>query len=199
MPPPARARRQAGPVPGPARLLLRGVRHALQPAAAALAAAAVLAGPAQAFGPVSIRLDDLQVAEVACAKGQLTAAGSGRDFNAHCLEISAESDNPSKKALLNADVFGRVFDAVGDAVTDVEENGRIAYIPRIEPGKSTVKFPLIVSDLAFSRGKLDFQAVKVSGFPGGVLPGQGSGNLANDLLECDEFDSSCDPDNQVPF
>lgn len=43
---------------------------------------------------------------------------SGQSQAAACLDVSAQAVNPSGKPLYNADVFGRVYDANGEAAID---------------------------------------------------------------------------------
>ena len=178
-----------------------GAAGALRGAAAAAAVAggvlAVggLAGPAPAgaFGPVSVPLAGLEVKRVDCKQGLTTVTGGTRDFGARCLEVSATALNPSQKPLLNADVFGRVYDVNGEPAIDAEENSRISYIKEISPGQSRVTFGLIVPEEQARLGDLTLKNIKATGFPGGVLPGQGSGLIT----DCDEFSS--EPCEELPF
>ena len=51
----------------------------------------------------------------------MTVTG-GENFGAVCLKVSATANNPTKKPVYNADVFGRVYDANGEAcIDDVSE------------------------------------------------------------------------------
>ncbi len=43
---------------------------------------------------------------------------SGATSKPVCLQITATATSPSKKPLYDADVFGRVYDANGDAALD---------------------------------------------------------------------------------
>jgi hypothetical protein len=69
----------------------------------------------------------VQVARVECGQGVGTVGGvtfSGASSKAACLQVSATATNPGKKPLYNADVFGRVYDANGEAAIDATENIR---------------------------------------------------------------------------
>lgn len=55
------------------------------------------------------------------AAGVSTVGGvtfSGGSQKAACLDITAAANNPTKKPLYNADVFGRVYDTNGEAAID---------------------------------------------------------------------------------
>lgn len=74
-----------------------------------------------AFGPVSVKLENINVSKVDCAAGISTVSGvtySGATAKAACLDITAKAVNPTSKPLYNADVFGRVYDAYGEAAID---------------------------------------------------------------------------------
>ncbi len=66
---------------------------------------------------------------------------------------------------------------------DVTENIRISYIGKIEPGKSTVNFRLVLPNTSAPAETLKLKGLKASGFAGRMLPGQGSGVVT----DCDEF------------
>ena len=107
-----------------------------------------------------------------------------------CVKFTAATSNPSSKPLNNADVYGRVYDAAGSAVTDVSENNRIAYVDNIPAGTSKVSFVLNMSTAQFELGPLKWQGLKASGFAGKILPGQTG---ADGLLADSECDLSPDP------
>ncbi|WIA32910.1 hypothetical protein OEZ86_006081 [Tetradesmus obliquus] len=166
---------------------------------AAAAVALLLAPSAHAFGPVSVKLEDIVVSRVDCAAGVSTVGGvtfSGGSQKAACLDITAAANNPTKKPLYNADVFGRVYDTNGEAAIDDTENIRIAYIDEIAPGVSKVSFKLFVPLEQYELGPLKLTGFKASGFPGKMLPGQGSGLIggapdAQALADC-EITGDCD-------
>ncbi|KIY95713.1 hypothetical protein MNEG_12250 [Monoraphidium neglectum] len=169
-----------------------GVR---QQVAAAAAAAALLVGgaaaplPAAAFGPVKVKLENIQVTQVPCDTGVGTVGGvtfSGARSKAACLDVGAQATNPESKPLFNADVFGRIYDANQEAMIDDNESIRIAYIDEIPPGKSEVHFKLFVPLEQYKLGKPTLTGFKATGFPGGNLPKTGPGKVdAQQLSDCE--------------
>eukprot|EP00882_Tetradesmus_deserticola_P005319 GHRQ01005598.1.p1 GENE.GHRQ01005598.1~~GHRQ01005598.1.p1 ORF type:complete len:237 (+),score=65.74 GHRQ01005598.1:45-755(+) len=189
---PAATRSFTGPTSIPAASVAQGV------VSASAAVALLFAPPALAFGPVSVKLNDIDVQRVECAAGVTTVGGvtfSGGSQKAACLDITAAATNPTKKPLYNADVFGRVYDKNGEAAIDDTENIRIAYIDEIAPGSSKVSFKLFVPLEQYELGPLKLTGFKASGFPGKMLPGQGSGLIgepdAQALADC-EITGDCD-------
>ncbi len=161
----------------------------------ALAAAATLAAaapPALAVGPVSVPFEDVTYARVECARGTMSSVGGAVNVRAGvaCVEFSATAKNPSSKALNNADVYGRVYDGNGSAVTDVSENNRIAYVDEVPAGTSKVTFALTMPATQYEAGALSWSGLKASGFAGKILPGQ-TGGLG--LLGEDECELAVDP------
>jgi hypothetical protein len=64
---------------------------------------------------------EIKLHDTAFAAGASTVTGitfSGSTSKPVCLQITATASNPSKKPLYDADVFGRVYDANGDAALD---------------------------------------------------------------------------------
>lgn len=159
----------------------------------AVAAALLFLGPpALAFGPVSVAMSDVNVAVAACKRGTVTVTG-GENFDAVCLKVTATATNPSSKPLFNADVFGRVYDATGEPALDALENARISYISEIPPGQSPISFQLIIAKEQADYGPVKVVGLKATGFPGKMLPGQGSGAL--DECDADLADlGECDPE-----
>ncbi|KAI8466867.1 MAG: hypothetical protein J3K34DRAFT_524192 [Monoraphidium minutum] len=167
---------------------------ARQQLAAAAAAALLLAGGAApqraaAIGPVKVKLDEITVTRVPCNAGVGTVGGvtfSGASSKAACLDVAATATNPDKKTLLNADVFGRIYDANGEAMIDDSENIRIAYLDTIPPGTSEVHFRLFVPLEQFELGKPQLTGFKATGFPGGNLPKTGPAKVdAQQLSDCE--------------
>eukprot|EP00879_Flechtneria_rotunda_P011762 GHRR01012285.1.p1 GENE.GHRR01012285.1~~GHRR01012285.1.p1 ORF type:complete len:226 (+),score=78.70 GHRR01012285.1:89-766(+) len=167
----------------------------LQGLASTAAAALILAAPAVAFGPVSVKLDNIGVKRIDCGAGISTVGGvtfSGASQKAACLDVTALASNPSSKPLYNADVFGRVYDVNGEAAIDDTENIRIAYIDEIPPGSSQVAFKLFVPLEQYNLGPLQLAGFKASGFPGKNLPNTASGVIdAQQQADC-EITGGCD-------
>ena len=100
--------------------------------------------------------------------------------------LAAEASNPGKTAVVDADVFGRVFGADGSNALDRDEAsdaGRIANIREVPPGVSDVTFRLIVSEDAAARGVLDFRRFKAISYPAAAPLLVGQDNC--DILACD--------------
>lgn len=165
-----------------------------------MASIALLApGASHAFGPVNVKLTDIAVTKVPCGAGISTVRGvtfSGSSSSAACLDIVASANNPSDKPVYNADVFGRVYDANGDALIDDTENIRIAYIDEVPAGNSQVKFRLTVPEEQYKMGPLKLERFKATGFAGKNLPGQGSGVIAANNEDC-EITGDCDSEENL--
>lgn len=75
------------------------------------------------------------------------------------------------------------------------ENIRIAYIDQIAPGESTVSFKLFIPQEQYDLGPLNLKGFKATGFPGKMLPGQGSGLIGaprgGETSDCDIL-GTCD-------
>lgn len=77
-------------------------------------------------------------------------------------------------------------------LTAQTENARISYIEEIPPGKSKVAFTLVIAEEQARSGAVKIKGLKATGFPGKMLPGQGSGALNEcdpdiaEILGCDE-------------
>lgn len=148
----------------------RTVTQVVGVAGACLAACQlVLPGPAAAFGPVKLQLDDIRVEVVTCPAGTRAFGGYNQT---RCLTVTAHTDNASNKTLTNVDVFGRVYDADGNNALDRDEAsdaGRVTNIAKVVPGEQTVFFPLRVSEVQAQRGELQFKNFKAIGYPGAVF------------------------------
>ncbi|MEE3719065.1 hypothetical protein V2H45_20175 [Tumidithrix elongata RA019] len=83
---------------------------------------------------------------------------------ADCYLISGKAVNTSGKFVLNADVFGRVYDANGNDV--MPERGRLGSIAEVPMGESDFKIMLSVPSDQVPPFKLD--KFKASGFTGKV-------------------------------
>lgn len=120
--------------------------------------------PAQALTP--IRLFDLTYTSCPAdlADGNVTSGGVSRD--AHCFLIVGKAENKSGKMVVDADVFGRIFDANGDPIQ--QNRGRLGTIQEIPPGVH--EFAIRVSVPATQPEPLSLSQFKASGFAGKVRP-----------------------------
>ena len=123
----------------------------------------ILTPSAQAM--TSIKLSNLSYEPCAGdeAKGSV---GSGDLRAANCFTIKGKAKNISGKTVVDADVFGRIYDA-NDNDT-FENRGRIGTIEEIPPGTSD--FSIQVSVPANQPTPLKLKNFKASGFAGKVRP-----------------------------
>jgi hypothetical protein len=80
---------------------------------------------------VEVRLFDLayQDCPPELSEGQVTSNGSAA---ANCFLITGQAENKSGKKLLDADVFGRIYDANNNSV--MENRTRLGAIEEVPPG-----------------------------------------------------------------
>lgn len=116
---------------------------------------------AQALTP--IELTDLSYspcpadyAEGMVASGSLQAAS--------CYLIVGKAINRSGKPVVNADIFGRIYDANDNPV--MQNRNRLGSIPEVPPGESD--FELRISVASSQPEPLQLKLFKASGFTGTV-------------------------------
>lgn len=124
---------------------------------------AVVTPPATAM--TSIELSDLsyEPCEGTEAAGSVT---SGDIRPASCYTIKGKAKNITGKTVVDADVFGRIYDAYGNST--FENRGRIGTIEEVPPGVSD--FAIRVSVPANQPTPLKLKNFKASGFAGKVRP-----------------------------
>lgn len=83
---------------------------------------------------------------------------------ANCFLIQGTAINTSGKPVLNADIFGRIYDANDDPV--MQNRGRLGSIDEVPPGESP--FELRISVAANQPEPLKLKQFKASGFSGRV-------------------------------
>lgn len=136
-------------------MALRGIFTALLIAGLWLISGAGLT--AQALTPIEI--SDLSY--IPCppdyAEG-MVAAGSIQE--AKCFLITGKAINHTNKSVIDADIFGRVFDADDNPV--MQNRGRLGGIPEVPPGESP--FELRISVAASQPEPLKLKQFKASGF-----------------------------------
>ncbi|NJN86790.1 MAG: hypothetical protein HC881_11335 [Leptolyngbyaceae cyanobacterium SL_7_1] len=96
------------------------------------------------------------------AEGAVTSGGT--TMRANCFLITGKAENASGKPILNADVFGRVYDANNNPV--MQNRTRLGSIDEIPPGISD--FELRISVPANQPTPLKLEQFKASGFVGKV-------------------------------
>lgn len=96
------------------------------------------------------------------SEGVVTAGGSSMDAN--CFIVYGKAENSSGKPVLNADVFGRIYDANHNPV--MQNRTRVGSIDEVPPGTSD--FEIRISVPANQETPLQLEQFKASGFTGRV-------------------------------
>lgn len=117
--------------------------------------------PALALTP--IRLFDLSYYECPPEIGEGSVA-SGSVMAAHCFMIVGKAENKSGKPVIDADVFGRIYDANNNPV--MQNRNRLGLIEEVPPGVSD--FEIRVSVAENQPTPLRLELFKASGFTGKV-------------------------------
>lgn len=140
----------------------RGLR-AFQAIAIAMVAWAIgtLLAPA-ALAMTQIQLEDLSYTTCPEEYAGIVTAGSSQ--SARCYMVTGTAINGSGKPVINADVFGRVYDANDNPV--MQNRTRLGSIEEVPPGKST--FEIRISVPANQPEPLKLEQFKASGFSGRV-------------------------------
>lgn len=113
----------------------------------------------------SIKLSNLSYEP--CAGNDAKGSVSSGDMRAaNCFTISGKANNISGKTVVDADVFGRIYDANDNST--FENRGRIGTIEEVPPGISD--FSIRVSVPANQPTPLKLKNFKASGFAGKVRP-----------------------------
>ena len=155
-------------------------RSMLQTATLAVAGVALAPRQAQSIGPVNVELLVKEYAEVDCPPelaagrigGSLGAAAS-KGVKQRCIRVKVSGLNPSKSALIDSAVFGRVFNDQGNSIVANNQDGRtdagqFAMIPKIPPGESEFEFIFVSTDSRGTQfGNLRFESLKAISYPGG--------------------------------
>lgn len=92
--------------------------------------------------------------------------GSGDIAPANCFIVTGKAENKSGKNVVDADVFGRIYDASGNSA--MENRGRIGTIANVPPGVSDFEIRISVS--ANQPTPLELKQFKASGFASSVRP-----------------------------
>ena len=113
----------------------------------------------------SIKLSDLSYE--LCAGDEANGSVTSGDIRpASCYTIKGKAKNISGKTVVDADVFGRIYDANDNST--FENRGRIGTIEEVPPGTSN--FEIRVSVPANQPTPLKLKNFKASGFAGKVRP-----------------------------
>ena len=118
--------------------------------------------------PAALALTQIKLTDVSyhecptdLAEGAVTSGGS---MPANCFLVTGQAENTSGKPVLNADIFGRIYDANGNSV--MQNRTRLGSIESVPPGTS--KFEMRITIPANQPTPLKLEQFKASGFTGTV-------------------------------
>ena len=114
-----------------------------------------------ALALTKIRLFDLSYHDCS-AELSAGAITPGSSMAAQCFIVTGKAENKSGKPVLNADIFGRVYDANGNSI--MENRTRLGAIEEVPPGIS--QFDLRISVPINQPPPLQLEQFKASGFTG---------------------------------
>ena len=131
----------------------------LMVASVLLLVSGLLCSPAWAI--TNIKLSDLSYAECPQEIGEGTVTSGGPTMIlANCFIITGQAENTSGRLVVDADIFGRIYDANNNPV--MENRTRLGAIDEVPPGTSTFELRISVpEDLSLP---LKLQQFKASGF-----------------------------------
>jgi hypothetical protein len=115
-----------------------------------------------AMALTQVRLFDLSYSE--CPAEFEGVVDSGSTLSATCFLISGQAENASGKPVLNADVYGRIYDKDRNIVSP--NRNRLGSIDEIPPGISDFQFR--VSIPSNQQPPLQLEQFKAAGFSGKV-------------------------------
>ena len=118
---------------------------------------------ADALTPIKLYDISYEACSGDIAKGNV---GSGDLRPTNCFIVKGKAKNQSGKNVVDADVFGRIYDANGDNV--MENRGRVGTILEVPPGVSD--FEIRISVPANQPTPLTLKQFKASGFAQKVRP-----------------------------
>lgn len=121
------------------------------------------------FTPVALALTQIQLSDLSyhecppeLAEGTVTAGGT--TSLASCFIVTGKAENKSGKPVVNADIFGRIYDANGNPI--LQNRTRLGSIDEVPPGVSN--FELRITVPANQPTPLQLKQFKASGFTGKV-------------------------------
>ena len=116
-----------------------------------------------AWALTQIKLSDLSYSECPAEMAEGTVT-SGSSMEASCYLITGKAENTTNKPVVNADIFGRIYDANGNSV--MQNRTRLGSIEEVPPGVSD--FELRITVPANQPTPLQLKQFKASGFTGKV-------------------------------
>jgi hypothetical protein len=126
-----------------------------------LGAAGTIAPAAWALTPIKLTELRYHPCSEAMSQGTVTTRNSQP---AKCFIVTATARNDTGKAVFDADVFGRIYDANGDTV--FENRGRLGTVREIPPGSSPIEVRITVD--ASQPEPLTLKQFKATGFAGKI-------------------------------
>jgi hypothetical protein len=111
-----------------------------------------------------IRLFDIAYHECSSDLAQGAVTSGGTTMSANCFIVTGKAENKSGKPVVNADIFGRIYDANNDSV--MQNRTRLGAIEEVPPGISD--FELRISVPANQPTPLKLEQFKAAGFTGKV-------------------------------
>ena len=119
-----------------------------------------------AFALTPIKLSDISSHDcpLKLSQGLVTSDGSGQA--AKCYIITGKAENNSGKYIVDAEVFGRIYDANGNPA--LQNRTRLGTILEVPPGMSD--FEIRISVPANQKSPLQLKQFKASGFTSKVRP-----------------------------
>lgn len=117
-----------------------------------------------ALALTQIKLTDLSYHECPAdlAEGAITSGGTS--MAANCFIVTGKAQNNSGKPIVNADIFGRIYDANDNPI--LQNRTRLGSIDEVPPGTSTFEFRISVP--VNQPTPLQLKQFKASGFTGVV-------------------------------
>ncbi|URR36875.1 hypothetical protein NBE99_00245 [Thermosynechococcus sp. HN-54] len=113
-----------------------------------------------AIATIQVRLFDLSYHGCPPEIGEGSVTPGGTTLKANCYLITGKAENKSGKTVVDADVFGRIYDANGNPV--LQNRTRVGTIEVIPPGISD--FEIRISVPYDQPPPLQLEQFKASGF-----------------------------------
>lgn len=111
-----------------------------------------------------IKLFDLSYHQCPADIAEKSAPNGVASIFPNCFIVTGKTENKSGKPVVNADVFGRIYDANNDSV--MQNRTRLGAIDEVPPGIGT--FDLRISVPASQPTPLKLEQFKAAGFTGTV-------------------------------
>ena len=121
------------------------------------------------YAPTALALTQIELSNLSyhecppeLAEGTVTPGGTTSAAN--CFIVTGKAENKSGKLVVNADIFGRIYDANNNSI--LQNRTRLGSIDEVPPGVSD--FELRIAVPANQPTPLQLKQFKASGFTGKV-------------------------------